>query len=97
MIVIKNTKNHISIKGHANYADYGKDIVCSAVSILIQTLIQSIEELTADKIKYSMSAGNVDIEYRNLSEKSQTLLDSFFIGLKMIADEYPKNVKLSKR
>ena len=97
MIVIKHTENHISIKGHANYDVIGKDIVCSAVSILIQTLIQSIEELTADTIKYSMSAGNVDIEYRNLTEKSKTLLDSFFVGLKMIADEYPNNVRLSKR
>lgn len=62
--------------------------------MLIQTLVQSVEDLTEDKIKYSMSPGRVDIEYGNLSERAQTLVDSFFVGVKMIADFYPDNVRI---
>jgi uncharacterized protein YsxB (DUF464 family) len=84
------------VHGHAGYDEPGKDIVCAGVSTLVQTFIQSVEELTADKIKYSMQPGTVDIEFRNLSERAQLLLDSFFVGISLISGEYPDNVKLTK-
>lgn len=96
MIEVTYQNNHIIIKGHANYAPIDQDIVCAGVSTLVQTLIQSIEELTADKIKYVMSPGKVDIKYGNLSEQAQLLVDSFFVGLRLIADEYPENVIISQ-
>lgn len=96
MIVITQTKHGISVKGHANYAEPGKDIVCAAISTLAQTLIYSIDKLTADKIKYSISPGWVDIEYGDLSKDAQLLVNSFFIGCQMIADNYPDNVRVEK-
>lgn len=92
MIVVKHHSNGITMSGHAGYAEHGKDIVCAGVSTLIQTLIQSIEELTQDKIQYSMQPGTVDIEFRDLSEQAQLLVNSFFVGLELIAGEYPDNV-----
>lgn len=96
MIEIARHEAGITINGHAHYAEAGKDIVCAGISALVQTLIQSIEELTADKIQYSMSPGTVDIKFGNLSEQAQLLVSSFFVGAQMIADEYPDNVKLTK-
>lgn len=96
MIQVSRSKNGITMSGHAHYAEPGKDIVCAGVSALVQTLIQSIEELTADKIQYVMQPGTVDIKLGDLSEQAQLLVDSFFIGVQMIADEYPDNVKLTK-
>ncbi len=84
------------MSGHANYAPPGQDIVCAGVSTLVQTLIQSIEELTPDKIQYSMQPGTVDIKFRDLSEQAQLLVDSFFVGLRLISDEYPDNVKIDQ-
>lgn len=37
MINIYLTKNSITIDGHADYAESGKDIVCAAVSAVLQT------------------------------------------------------------
>ena len=95
MIVINRKENCLTIEGHAHYDEPGKDIVCAAVSVLVQNLIQSIEELTADKIGYVMSPGTVDIKHGNLSERAQLLVDSFFVGVNMVADEYPDNVKIT--
>ena len=92
MIVIKRSSNGITMSGHAGYAQPGQDIVCAGVSALVQTLIQSIEELTQDKIQYSMQPGWVDIKMRDLSEQAQLLVNSFFVGLELIAGEYPDNV-----
>lgn len=87
-------RDGITVKGHANYAVSGSDIVCAGVTALAQTLIKSIKDLTDDKIEYEISSGRVDIKYGNLSEKSKTLVDSFFIGICMIADEFPEYVRI---
>lgn len=94
MIEVRIRPERIKISGHAGYAEPGKDIVCAAVTALTQTLIQSIENLTDDEIEYRISPGKVEVEYRNLSEKSKTLVDSFFIGICLIAEEFPEHVKV---
>ena len=94
MIEVRIRPERIEISGHAGYAEPGKDIVCAAVTALTQTLIQSIENLTDDKIECRISPGKAEIEYRNLSEKSKTLVDSFFVGIRLIADEFPNYVAI---
>ena len=96
MITVTRQKDEITIKGHAHYAEPGKDIVCAAVSVLVQTLIQSVEELTADKIEYSMSPGTVDIKFWCLSDQSKVLIDAFFIGIEGVAKAHPENVRLTE-
>lgn len=98
MIVITRNNGCTTITGHAGYAPYGQDIVCAAVSALVQTFIASVEELTHDEIKALRNEqGQIQtIQYRNLSEGAQLLLDSFFVGVQMIADAYPSNLKLTK-
>lgn len=91
MIEVKVRKNHIEVSGHA---PPGQDIVCAGVSALVQALLASIDSLAGDKIKYVVSPGRADIYYGNLSEKSRTLVDSFFIGVCLIADDFPDNVRI---
>ena len=71
LIEITQKNGSITISGHAGYAEHGKDIVCAGVSMLIQTLIESFENLTTDKIKYDISPGWVDIKHGNLSERER--------------------------
>ena len=95
LIEVSVRKDRITVSGHARYAPTGQDIVCAGVSTLSQTLIKSIEDLTQDNIEYSISLGRVDIKYRNLSERSRTLVDSFFVGICMIVDEFPECVRIT--
>lgn len=94
MIEITVDRERIKIRGHANYAPPGQDIVCAGVTALTQALISSIEGLTKDKMQYDIKPGRVDIYYRNLSEKASALVDSFFIGASLIADEFPDYVRM---
>ena len=98
MIAISHKSGCITIKGHAGFAPYGQDIVCAAVSALVQTFLASVEELTTDEIKATMNEqGQIQsIQYRNLSAEGTTLLSSFFVGIRMIADSYPSNIKLTE-
>lgn len=97
MIIITRTPNSITVCGHANFARHGKDIVCASISALAQTLIASLEDMTEDTFSYNLEAGNVEIVFeKNLSERAQLLVDSFFIGADSIAAVYPRNVKVTK-
>ena len=95
-IKIETEKNSITVKGHANYAEIGKDIVCAAVSTLFQAFIASVEELTADVITAEIKPGNSRIRYADLSPVSLILLNSFIVGVEMIADTYPDYVRVCK-
>lgn len=93
MIEVRVRMDGITLTGHSGYDQPGRDVVCAGVTALCQTLVRSIESLTEDTIKYEISPGRADIQYGNLSEKSKTLVDSFFIGICMIADEFPDYVQ----
>lgn len=94
MIEVSVREDGITVSGHAGYAKSGKDIVCSAVTTLVQTFVGSIESLTKDKMECKMSAGMADVRYKNLSEQGKLLVDSFFIGILMIADEFPDYIRV---
>lgn len=94
MIEVKRTNSGVSIKGHAHYAEPGKDIVCAAVSTLLTAFYLSVKELTHDEIKADFKPGNALIQYGNLSESGKLLVDSFFVGVKMVADEFPDYVRV---
>lgn len=94
MIKIDHSKAKITITGHAGYAPPGQDIVCAAISTLTQVFVASMEQLTTDNIKTVIEPGNAVIEHGNLTEEGKLLLDSFFVGIRMIADSYPNYVQL---
>jgi len=52
MIKVEIENNKIEIKGHANYDDYGKDIVCASVSSIVITTINAIIEFDPESIYY---------------------------------------------
>ena len=94
MIAVRVREDGVTVSGHANYAGVGKDIICAGVTSLTQTLIKSMNDLTEDKIEYEMSPGRADIKYRDLSEAGKLLADSFFIGICLIASEFPAYVRI---
>ena len=96
MINVRADPSQIVITGHAHYAPHGKDIVCAAISALTQTFIGTIEKLTDEQIKYDISSGRADIYIENPGEAAKLLIGSFLIGCKMIADEYPKYVRIEE-
>ena len=94
MIAVSVRKDGVAVSGHANYAEVGKDIVCAGVTALVQGLIRSMESLTRDQIQYDIASGRTDIEFGDLSEAGMLLVDSFFIGVCQIADEFPDHVRI---
>ena len=88
-----NLVNEVKILGHADFADYGKDIVCSAVSSIVTTTINNIIALDNKAITYSANDGDILIT-NNDSEMASKLLDNMIMMLEDLAKDYPKNIKI---
>ena len=91
-IYIDDTR--IQIIGHAGAGPPGEDIVCAAISALLQTFVASVDELTNDHLKRDLRSGMAVIEYKyeDLSEQTKLLIESFFIGVSGVAGASPENV-----
>lgn len=97
MIVVNRANSSVKITGHAGFAEPGKDIVCAAVSTLAQTLAVSLEKLTLDSVGHDVEPGHMEIYHGTLSDGGKYLIESFFIGVKMVAEQYPDYVKVMER
>lgn len=79
MIVITALPGKITVTGHAGCAPSGQDVVCAGVSVLVETLAASLEELTEDKFIYEVRSGRAVLDYYGtLSEGGTLLVESFF-------------------
>ena len=94
MIKIEVTNNHISFLGHANYNDYGKDIVCAAVSATLITTIEAISKFDIDAISIKENTDKVEL----IQNKHDNITDNLIINmldlLKELEKKYPKNIKI---
>lgn len=97
-VIIKQEKDNIkeiTIKGHALYDDFGKDIVCSAVSTLTTTTINDVLVLDSSGLKYESREGFIRI-YNINGNTSSKLINVMINMLSELEKDYPKNIKISK-
>lgn len=95
MIEVTYSSNNISIKGHSNFEDIGKDIVCSGVSTLVVTCVNALEGFSKKEIKQIDGEVSITINHK-ISKEDQVRIDMMKLGIKLIAKEYPKFVKIKK-
>ncbi len=77
--------------GHAEYADVGEDVVCSGVSALVITTINSLEILTKDDFTVDTDevTGFIKLLFtENISYEANLLIRSLIIGIEGISNEY---------
>ena len=84
-------------EGHAGYAPAGQDIVCAAVSCLMQTLAYSAaeDEHTSSCIYQGKEGPVVNVEAGDsvlMRDKFELVAD----GLTLLAEQYPENVNFKK-
>ena len=79
------------VAGHAGYAESGQDIVCSAVSALTITTINSLDAFTNQtfEIDQDEEDGVITVNFlEDLNHDAELLMNSLILGLKSIENEY---------
>ncbi|TPR40197.1 ribosomal-processing cysteine protease Prp [Apilactobacillus micheneri] len=95
--------NSFKITGHADSGEYGKDIVCAAVSVLSITTVNGLNEVAEldPKVKSNdIDGGFMEVTIPNTKNHdnmiaSQAILRSFENGMIDISKSYAKYIKLN--
>ena len=105
VIVIKEkqTIKTIEATGHSGYAEEGQDIVCSAVSTLMQTLANGLTEVAkaSAKVVVDESIPHLSVTLTEQDKEkckyAQVLMQSILLGIKGVADGYRKFIKIKEK
>ena len=87
--------NSIEISGHANFNEYGKDIVCSSVSSIATTTVNALLRLNKDII-YKNSEGYLLITINKHDETVDELINNMIDLLTELEKQYKNNIKIGR-
>lgn len=102
ILVIKNKQNIMTIEatGHSGYAESGSDIVCGAVSTLMQSLANGLTEIVkiSPNVVVDEELAHMHISLNDANSKeAQILMQTTLLSLKNIADSYNKYIKIKEK
>ena len=95
MIKVIVKEDVITISGHANYDEYGKDIVCSAVSATVITTVNGILSIDNSAIEVTESE-NVEIKILKHSNVVDKLISNMINLLTELQNDYKDNIDIRR-
>ena len=99
MISVRITSKHnkvdsLEIKGHANSAEYGKDLVCAGVSAISVGGLNALASLKDKNIELKMSGGHILIRNASSNEEAQIILNTIIIQLQTVKEIQKDYIKI---
>lgn len=96
MIKVVSKKDSIVVIGHADYADYGKDIVCASASAIVITSINACLRINKESIKYKEEKDKLTIDIISKDKDILLIIENMISMLEELAKTYQKNIKIIK-
>ena len=90
----KNKIEQISILGHADYEEYGKDIVCSSVSSIVTTTVNGIYEINKEYLNLEETEDGMIITILKEDKVCDKLIKNMLSLLSELQESYPENIKV---
>lgn len=87
----------IRAEGHADYAETGYDIVCSAVTALMAAGITGLTDVLGLAPNYCLAEGLIELELEASdwsSKEAQIILKTLHLGLKQLLGNYGDYIEL---
>ena len=78
-------------KGHSGFAPHGQDIVCAAVSVLLQTAVLGLEKAAGVLPQTEIADGRLVCRLTSeqaAQPKAEAVLEAMLVGLEAVAAEY---------
>lgn len=79
----------LSVKGHSGYAESGKDIVCAAVSALVESMRLYLQECPYCSVRED---GEAILMAATIAY--EPAFDMVHVGLEALSEQYPDNIKI---
>lgn len=89
-------EQRLRVTGHSYWSEAGTDIVCAAVSVLVENLGHSLQLLLGAEPVIEKSSGLYDLHVapKGRGEQVDLLVAATLLGLRSIAEQYPQRVEL---
>ena len=94
VLSMKNHIDRIDILGHADYEEYGKDIVCSSVSSIVTTTVNGIYEIDKDYLNVKEEKDGMIITILKNDDVCDKLIKNMLSLLQELEESYPENIKV---
>ena len=92
MTTIDVGEDYIHVFGHSGYAESGHDIVCSAISVLTESLDRYLRR-TENQVESCESDGEYTIYLNKLNDNGGAIINEYMGMIDEIIKEYPDNVR----
>lgn len=94
---------HLKVKGHANAAPKGEDLICASASMLVYTVAQAVtfmhdQGYLEEPPKIKMREGKASVSAKPKEDYRAEVLHTFWTaqcGAHVLAKNYPKYVGLN--
>lgn len=96
MIKVEVKKNSIIIKGHANYDDFGSDIVCASASSIVITSVNMALRIDNNSLDYKEEKNRLTINILTENKTILLIIENMLAMLEELALTYKKNIKIIK-
>lgn len=94
---IKEKPYEIKVKGHADFADFGKDIVCASVSTAIILSANIIKRLNEEEnVDIKIKDGYFHLKVKTQTKKVNAVCENLIWTLNELENSYPSYIKNQK-
>lgn len=95
-VLVNDKIKEIHVIGHANYDEYGKDIVCSATSSIVITSVNAILSFNDNYISYIEEKDKLIIKINEDNDIVDKLITNMLNLLKELEQDYPRYIKIKE-
>lgn len=93
MTKIEISKEKIYVHGHSGYGTVGNDIVCAAISTLIEATYNYLK-VTNNNVECEESEGMFTIKINKLNNTGNEIIKGFKDMCEDLSNQYPKNIEM---
>lgn len=101
-VIYHREYNRLTVKGHARSDEYGRDLVCAAVSALVLTMAANVGHMadsgcvTEPIVK--LEEGNAEISCKAKARYRESVCQTFMsvcVGFEVLASKWPEYITYS--
>ena len=103
-VIYYREHNRLTVKGHAQSNEYGKDLVCAGVSALALTMAANVGNMASKDYVTAyttrLEPGDAEISCNPRTRYRESVRQVFMsvcVGFEILADQYPDYISYSVR
>ncbi|MBQ6477966.1 MAG: ribosomal-processing cysteine protease Prp [Erysipelotrichaceae bacterium] len=86
----------LDVAGHAEYGEYGKDLICASVSSILFGFMNALDELQ-ENVEIKQNENRITVKDHSGSGTVQNYFELVIIQLKTIEESYGNFIKVERK